>query len=1090
VESRHPPGTVHSPSDLTDRTKDFTGREWVFDRLDAFLAGNDRTFLIIGGPGTGKSAIAARLVEMNAGNARAKGHSNLGPGFLFHTHFCRANDPNQIRPSRFVENLSSHLGSAFEPCQEAIRALERMGSTNVSVTVKARRAEAGAQVIGIGTLNVTIGEGLSPTDAFLDLVAAPLRALEGDHRPIVILVDALDEALAYAPDTESRTISGLLGAIMGAPDILPPTVRFILTTRPDKRVLRPLRRKPDVNLDEDAPAGFDDLRDYARARFETSAALAAKAELLAAKVAKASGGNFLYAYYVIEEVLEHPRRADDVDALKLPEDLGGIYREFLGRELARDGASWEDRYRPVLGVLAVARGDGLTAEQIAGASGLTRSQLAGPLRASAQYLSGPEPDGPYRIYHQSFREFLIGDPYYRVDLQEANQAVAQSLLRRFAGNWLGCTDSYSLSHTPSHFVEAIRSTEDPAVREKLAHELTTLVNDSSFLDALDDTVEDPSTPLRDLESALSALASGMGISAMVEVGLGLTALRRQRRQPDRLFDLARNGEVARAEKRLDSWIVEDHWRQAALLICAWLAESADRSAAIDLLGRVRPVLVHFRPLERLAERVAADLTGSPLSGMPLPPEPPEVIGRAIVERIRGTETATSEAMVAERLDYESERALQGVDWIRYRGNPLEDFRDYQIVLAAEREGPVLVALAIHRPDEGNRHLRQYIAAHASNNYAHYRNRSLWALFSSVLIHPDQQWLQSIVTEIVGAALAGASLDFDECVPSSLLALRAVNDPEARQVLDSIDHQASLAVENMKIGRGADPWSAHKRRLAALAEGYAVALHASPDADRLLRTAVGAPFGFAGFQYQACLLLAEAVLACGLEDWNLIQRLNDMALEAAHHVQDPILCVRATSRVNAMVRHWWPQPVVEPPLDLAASVQELASLPGAPTFSAVHVVGESFLYRGSSPIDMPDRILRATTLRELAESVYERPLTELIRLNANRWKPDADLPEGTEVRIPDPELLPVIAARLAAEALARKDLPVAQRVRALQLLASPAARNPTALDTVLGRLLLAARPQNLAILGALQGQSMTYRAAGGPPSMLAEELTRA
>ena len=58
---------------IADRTRDFTGREWVPENISGWLAelGGGRIFLLTDGPGTGKTAVAARLVQMSLGLADA-----------------------------------------------------------------------------------------------------------------------------------------------------------------------------------------------------------------------------------------------------------------------------------------------------------------------------------------------------------------------------------------------------------------------------------------------------------------------------------------------------------------------------------------------------------------------------------------------------------------------------------------------------------------------------------------------------------------------------------------------------------------------------------------------------------------------------------------------------------------------------------------------------------------------------------------------------------------------------------------------------------------------------------------------------------
>jgi hypothetical protein len=88
---------------------------------------------------------------------------------------------------------------------------------------------------------------------------------------------------------------------------------------------------------------------------------------------------------------------------------------------------------------------------------------------------------------------------------------------------------------------------------------------------------------------------------------------------------------------------------------------------------------------------------------------------------------------------------------------------------------------------------------------------------------------------------------------------------------------------------------------------------------------------------------------------------------------------------------------------------------------------------------------------------------------NRWvwaEPGAILSEvlqkDDEVNVPDPEFAPLLAARFAAEAVIAKGLSPDTRIQMIQRLARIALPNPTAVDTVLGRLILSTldRPAEL------------------------------
>ena len=77
---------------IEERTRHFTGRDWVFKSIADWLGDKEgpRVFLLTGGPGTGKTAIAARMVQMHLGEVPAEPLPGLSRGFLAYFHFCQA----------------------------------------------------------------------------------------------------------------------------------------------------------------------------------------------------------------------------------------------------------------------------------------------------------------------------------------------------------------------------------------------------------------------------------------------------------------------------------------------------------------------------------------------------------------------------------------------------------------------------------------------------------------------------------------------------------------------------------------------------------------------------------------------------------------------------------------------------------------------------------------------------------------------------------------------------------------------------------------------------------------------------------------
>ncbi len=444
---------------------------------------------------------------MSRGEVRTDAYPGLGRLAFF--HFCRALSPATLSPLRFVESLSLELAARYPAFALA---LTRVGHDRIAISTSQTvgRAEAGAQIAGVVIHELHIGD-ISAQDAFDRLVRRPLEAICTDDfaETIVLLVDSLDEALTYR-DENIVTVLAEMGE-------LPRQVRWLLTSRPDRRILDRIGR-PALQLIEDAPDDVDDVRDYAYRRLHSLSE--PDRTVLADRVAVAGEGNFLYARYVLDDLVANIGQLDDVRYLVLPDRLEDIYRQFLRRELARTQELWEARYRPLLGAVAVARGEGLTRTQLAGITSLPQSTTDDILRICNQYLEGPYPEGPFRIYHQSFREFLVEDPTYLVYPAESNQAIAEYFLAECERRWAAC-DPYALRYTPAHLRDAVEQAEQRRVKHGLADAAGRLLTDLEFLEA--------KTAGIGIDAVLDDLRGGTGLSVEEggtppEVGSWLTLL--------------------------------------------------------------------------------------------------------------------------------------------------------------------------------------------------------------------------------------------------------------------------------------------------------------------------------------------------------------------------------------------------------------------------------------------------------------------------------------------------------------------------------------------------------------------------------------
>lgn len=606
--------------------------------------------------------------------------------------------------------------------------------------------------------------------------------------------------------------------------------------------------------------------------------------------------------------------------------------------------------------------------------------------------------------------------------------------------------------------QAAMAVDQPARHDRAAA-LVALVADADWQQAHQAALQDLPALHSALASALDAAVaddSPAGVPLLIEASDALVHFNDEHQRAEPVFDLARLGDLAGARHRCSLFMLDVHWRQALLLTVAWLAPPAQAAEAVALLNEVGADAAADATLRALAAWVRADLLGQ------APPQPPQTVPpqqatdylvEQLLNRLGGMahdrEFLQSEGIVA--LAQNPDMATRGLA----QAGPGASGATTQYLAA--QDGPYLVAHAVLDPDKGLAALDRYLGVFANYGYAEYRFSSCWLLLGAAVQFPGADgrlWVREAVVHILQTAVGGGSIEFDGSLAVAVDAVAAqAGDTAAKASL--LDTAQRLLAEAARLRSGreeprSDRWGQHKRRLLAHAQALGWLLGETALAAQLLDAAASlADSGFAGFQAPACLTLAETVRLCREGDPPppdpRIEGALDQAQQAAHNVQDPTFCARTTARVNTMRRHWWPGFALE------ARAQRLPEARHGTEFAALHRIGHA--YDGRRPGGLPSPA-QSTDDRSLPalQALYRRPWDDFVRLN------DADRPlqTGDEVAVPDPGLLPLIAARMAAEVLAQADaapLP-ARRLRLLRSLLPFSLANPTALDTVLSRLVLA------------------------------------
>lgn len=329
---------------------DFTGRDWLINRIDGFISNQRCGFLWIEGEaGVGKTALAARLVHNR--------------GYI--SHFARHSHGDSIRVG--LQNLAAQLISRYSLTDFAPGGM--------------------------------IPSWITDSAGFEALLGRAAEAAHADGDALVIIIDGADEA-----ETSHD------GMPWGLPSLLPEGVYIVGTYRTGYVPPFPSSPSESARLDKADDRNLSDLRTYvSRALREKPLATAlSKApmsddeliELLTYK----TGGVWVYLRYILAEIRTGQRLPAELT--DLPTDLSGYYGEQVRRW--RMEHDWNEVGSRLLSTL-VAAGEPLTFDTLVRLADLDEAPRT---RHWCDILIRPfltvDTARTFQVYHASAREYFGG----------------------------------------------------------------------------------------------------------------------------------------------------------------------------------------------------------------------------------------------------------------------------------------------------------------------------------------------------------------------------------------------------------------------------------------------------------------------------------------------------------------------------------------------------------------------------------------------------------------------------------------------------------------------------------------------------------
>lgn len=260
-----------SMKDITQRLlegKFYSPRRWIRTEVDQSINNGSKIILISGTPGSGKSMFTAHEF-MSLESARV-------------ILFCKYGDRSNITALSLLSEMVFMLAAKEDDYRKEL--LELISKDENQDWFKDKSAE----------------------ELFTELIVRPLNKIaehSPDHPDICILIDGLDEMVHEVTDGES--VNPIARILKEKSSHLPDFVKFILTSRPDIRIMNDLKPISTlIDIDSRQEQNTKDIFEYFLHRRKQSKSKGSKLKNLTVadlkELAERSGGNFLYASIALD----------------------------------------------------------------------------------------------------------------------------------------------------------------------------------------------------------------------------------------------------------------------------------------------------------------------------------------------------------------------------------------------------------------------------------------------------------------------------------------------------------------------------------------------------------------------------------------------------------------------------------------------------------------------------------------------------------------------------------------------------------------------------------------------------------------------